>query len=66
MENVKKGVIINMDPETHKKLRELAHMNTSSMSQVVRRLINEEYRRMELGGHVSVLGAIQNEERNNS
>lgn len=59
----KKGVIINMDTETHSKLRELAHLNTSSMSQVVRRLINEEYRRTDNreSGVAGASKALQNQ-----
>ena len=49
--STKKGVMINLDSNVHQILRDLAEKNTSSMSQVVRRLIldeNERHRRKEL------------------
>lgn len=41
----KKGVLINLDAEIREYLRYLAEINSSSMSQEVRRLILDEKRR---------------------
>ena len=43
--STKKGVMINLDSNVHQILRNLAEKNTSSMSQVVRRLILDERER---------------------
>ena len=43
--STKKGVMINLDLNIQSMLRDLAEKETSSMSQVVRRLIIEEHRR---------------------
>jgi hypothetical protein len=44
-ENIKKGVLINLDLNTREYLRSLAEKNSSSMSQEVRRLIKDEQKR---------------------
>jgi len=41
--STKKGVMINLDSNVISILKDLAEKNTSSMSQVVRRLILDEY-----------------------
>ena len=43
----KKGVMINLDSSVIQLLKDLAEKNSSSMSQVVRRLIIDETRRTE-------------------
>jgi len=44
----KKGVLINLDENSKMLLILLAEKDTSSMSQVIRRLINDEARRRDI------------------
>jgi predicted transcriptional regulator len=45
--NIKKGVIINLDEKSIQSLHYLAEKNISSKSQIVRRLIHDERERVE-------------------
>lgn len=51
--STKKGVMINLDSNVIQILKDLAEKNSSSMSQVVRRLILDEREREQIGDYIS-------------